>query len=541
VSAPVQLGIAGLEDAIEIGRGGFAAVYRARQPAFGRNVAVKVLMVHLDDKARDRFARECQAMGALSEHPAIVTIHDAGFDPTGRPYLVMTLMPGGSLEDRLAREGPLAWPDVVTIGVRIADALATAHEHGIIHRDVKPANLLVSRFGDVMLSDFGIARIAGGPETRTGSVTASLAHAPPEVIDGGRPTERSDVYSLASSLFTLIRGRPPFAEPTDETALVMIRRILEAPTPDLRLSGVPDAVCAVLERSLAKDPDDRHPSAAAFGAELRAAAPTGPIAHAPTPPPWVATTPPPSTAPPVTGPAPAAVTPPPFAAPPAPPGPPMPARPDPERTTVVVPLAPAAGARPDPGVTPTPPVSPVPTPPTATPLVTPPGTTTETTPGGALPPVGPAPSPPPRRRRTRLFVAALVVVVVLLAVAGAVALLGGDDGEDDSGGGGGDIAVGDEVDGSIDEHGEVDQYVLDAPGEGVVIKVLGEGGGFDPLLRLVDEDGEVFAEDDDSFGGTEDHDPILDLELPDGVVTIEVSAYADETIGDYTLVIEPWE
>ncbi len=267
-----DLGIAGLTGAVEIGRGGFGVVYRARQDAFGRDVAVKILSgPRLDDEAQRRFVRECLATGSVSTHPNIVTVLDAGTTEDGRPYLVMEFLPGGSLGDRLAEHGPLPWPDAVSMGVSLAGALETAHHLGVLHRDIKPENVLVNAFGDACLADFGIARVQGGTETRSGVISASLAHAPPEVLDGRSPTAASDVYALASTIHTLIRGTAPFAAASDESLHPLMLRIFSQPPPDLREEGVHDEVVSVLERALAKDPAGRFATASAFGQALREA------------------------------------------------------------------------------------------------------------------------------------------------------------------------------------------------------------------------------------------------------------------------------
>ena len=264
------LGIEGLEEPEVIGVGGFATVYKAFQPAFRRTVAVKVLaMTSLDDRSRERFERECQAMGSISEHPSIVTVHDAGFTATGRPYLVMAHLSGGSLQDRLDQAGTMTWQEATLAGVLLAGALETSHRADIIHRDIKPANVLISQYGEPQLTDFGIARISGGHETRSGVITASMSHAPPEILDGLRPTVGADVYSLASTIFELMYGKPPFSSDTDESMVPMLRRILTEDPPDLRPTGVPDAVCTVLERAMAKKPEDRYESAEEFGRALQ--------------------------------------------------------------------------------------------------------------------------------------------------------------------------------------------------------------------------------------------------------------------------------
>jgi Protein kinase domain/Bacterial Ig domain len=267
------LGLDGFSDAVQVGHGGYGVVYRAVQDDLHRAVAVKVLSGGpTDGGSRRRFERERLAMGALSGHPAIVMVHESGFNAAGRPYLVMEYMAGGSLADRLAAEGPMSWQEAVAIGARIASGLEAAHAAGLLHRDVKPENLLVSDFGEVKLSDFGIASLTEGSMTATHTVTASVAHAGPEILEGKRPSEASDVYSLGSTVFALISGRAAFRNETDESVVPMLTRVLTAPVPDLRPLGVPDSVAVVLERAMAKDPADRYQSARDFREALEHAA-----------------------------------------------------------------------------------------------------------------------------------------------------------------------------------------------------------------------------------------------------------------------------
>jgi serine/threonine protein kinase len=269
-----DLGIEGLEDPVEVGVGGFATVYKTFQPAFRRTVAVKILAaVNLDEAAKLRFERECQAMGSLSEHPNIVTVYGAGFTTVhgSRPYMIMAYLPGGSMAERLDERGSIRWEEASLIGVHLAGALETSHRGDIIHRDIKPANVLMSSYGDAQLTDFGIARIAGGHETQSGVITASMAHAPPEVLDGERPSVSADVYSLGSTLFELVYGAPAFQVDGDESMVPMLRRILTADPPDLRERGVPEELCLVIEKAMAKDPAQRQASALRFGRELQQA------------------------------------------------------------------------------------------------------------------------------------------------------------------------------------------------------------------------------------------------------------------------------
>lgn len=264
-----QLRLKGFEDLKEIGRGGFAVVYRARQSALSRDVAIKVLSADgSDPNVRRRFRREGASMGMLSEHPAIMQVHEAGVDDEGRMYLVMPLATG-TLADRLENEGPLDPQEVAHLGVVLAGALETAHGMGVLHRDVKPANVLVDRFGDPRLGDLGISSVLGSTATKTGELAASIAYAPPEVIDGQRPEVAADVYSLGATLFTLLRGSPPFAEPDDTGLAPMLARVLTKDPPDLSGMGVPEPLRGAILTAMAKDPQDRYASCAAFGERLR--------------------------------------------------------------------------------------------------------------------------------------------------------------------------------------------------------------------------------------------------------------------------------
>ncbi len=265
----MDLGIVGLQDAEVVGRGGFAVVYRAFQPAFRRLVAVKILNTgDLDDVTRRRFERECQAMGVLSGHPGIVTVHDAGFTADNRPYIVMAFVAGGTLADRVRTHGAVPWSAVAPIGVRLAGALETAHRAGIIHRDVKPGNVLMSGYG-ALLSDFGIASVSGATETKSGMITASFEHAAPEVLDGNRPSVASDIYSLGSTMFAALAGAAAFSRTTDESILPLIVRVQRDPVPDLRDHGVPQPFQDILNKAMAKAPADRYASAFELGEALR--------------------------------------------------------------------------------------------------------------------------------------------------------------------------------------------------------------------------------------------------------------------------------
>lgn len=265
-----EIGVSGYDDVRLIGQGGFGNVYKAHQAAFDRLVAIKVLTVgNVSESAQARFDRECRAIGRLSGHPHIVTVYDSGMTAWGRPYIAMDYMAGGSFGDLISRSGPIGWERALGVGVKIAGALHTAHEAGILHRDVKPENILISGYGEPKLADFGISTIPGGYQTRSGVVTASLTHIAPEVLDGARATESSDLYALASTIYTLIAGSPPFVRDEDEGLHAVITRVMRDPIPDLRPQGVPKEMCALLERTTAKSPEERPSSAADFGRALQ--------------------------------------------------------------------------------------------------------------------------------------------------------------------------------------------------------------------------------------------------------------------------------
>lgn len=265
---PEHLGTDEFVDLEEIARGGYGIVYRAQQPAFRRTVAIKVL-TSVDEETRSRFVRERHALGAVSSHPNIPEVFGSGMTPAGSPYIAMAYMSGGSYEGLLAKQGPLPVGEAIRAVVKIAGAVETAHNSGILHRDIKPDNVLLSSFGEPQLADFGIAAIAGGTRTKTGSTPASLAYAAPEVLDRKKPNTLSDVYSLGATLFALVAGYPPFWRESDESLVPLMVRTAQDPLPDLRHTGVPHELCDVMERATSKRPEERYSSAASFGEALR--------------------------------------------------------------------------------------------------------------------------------------------------------------------------------------------------------------------------------------------------------------------------------
>jgi serine/threonine protein kinase len=254
-----------------IATGGMGEVWRAQDTVLGREVAVKLLKREYadDPRFRERFANEAKHAASL-HHPNIATVFDFGENETAdgsRPYLVMELVDGRPLSDLIRPDRPMD-PDQVRDLVRqAAEALAAAHGAGIVHRDVKPANLLVTPAGRVKVTDFGIARAADSVAlTSTGEVLGTPHYLSPEQAEGKVATPASDVYALGVVLFECLTGRRPFAGDTPiATALAHIR----SPVPDLP-DGIPDDLAAVTRRALSKDPGERYLDAAAFAAALGA-------------------------------------------------------------------------------------------------------------------------------------------------------------------------------------------------------------------------------------------------------------------------------
>ena len=273
-----------------IANGGMAGVWEAHDELLGRSVAVKVLASHLseDDRARRRFEREARAAAGLSSHPHVVTIYDVG-EHDGRVFMVMELMPGGTVADRLKPGRAIADETALRWLREAAGALDAAHDHGVVHRDIKPGNLLLDDHDRLAIADFGIARLALEDQlTATGQVLGTASYISPEQAVGEPATAASDRYALAVVAFELLTGSRPFqAEHFAAQARAHVED--QPPLATERDPSLPRGVDAVLDRGLAKDPDDRWPSAGAMVAALdRAMAasrpatePTRPIAAPP--------------------------------------------------------------------------------------------------------------------------------------------------------------------------------------------------------------------------------------------------------------------
>ncbi len=259
--------VPGLEVLDVVARGGHGTVYRARQLEHDRLVALKVLDGRfVDDDLRRRFDRERLALGRLSDHPAIVALLDSGFTEAGAPYLLLEYAPGGTLRTHLDRFGAMSLDEATALAVSLAAATERTHNAGVVHRDIKPGNILRSAYDGWMLTDFGIASLLDRSATTV--VQVSYAHTAPETFDGGPPSATADVYGLASVLATCLTAVEPFEMLPDEAPVSAMRRVITEPYPDLRRAGVPDDLAGLLEMALSKEPLQRPVSARAFAAAL---------------------------------------------------------------------------------------------------------------------------------------------------------------------------------------------------------------------------------------------------------------------------------
>lgn len=250
-----------------IGQGGMGVVYRARDLRLKRIVALKVMAPELaaDERFRERFAREAELAMSL-EHPNVVPIHDAG-ELDGRLYLVMRFVEGTDLRALLREEGALEPRRALAIVAQVAHALDAAHAKGLVHRDVKPSNVLLTSEDHVYLTDFGLTKRAESASgfTAAGQMLGTIDYVAPEQIEGGEADTRGDVYGLACVLFETLTGAAPFASASGGMAKMWAHLNAEPPSVRDQRPDVPKELDELIRRGLAKRPDER-PSAATFGA-----------------------------------------------------------------------------------------------------------------------------------------------------------------------------------------------------------------------------------------------------------------------------------
>jgi eukaryotic-like serine/threonine-protein kinase len=270
-----------------LGSGGMGEVFLARDRVLGRDVALKVLRTQYagDSEFAERFKREARSAASLS-HPNIVQVYDRGETEDGSSYIAMEYVPGGTLKEKIVGDGPLGAREAAAIGAQVAEALGAAHERGMVHRDIKPQNVLLTDRGDAKVADFGIAR-AGSSVTisRTGSVMGTAGYMSPEQALGEPATPKSDLYSLGVVLFEALTGELPYT--ADNPIAVSMKHVNEPVHPPREIDPtIPEGMNALVTRLMAKDPEDRYASAVELADDLwkisRGDPTAAPVAAAPT-------------------------------------------------------------------------------------------------------------------------------------------------------------------------------------------------------------------------------------------------------------------
>ena len=252
--------IRGLSGWSPLARGGNTLIWEARQDLLSRRVAVKVYRSGVAAGVYETFAREADIAGRLSDHPGVVTVYDAGLLPDARPYLIMELCAGGSLTQWLDPAELRTEEQIRQVGMRVADALAGLHARGVVHRDVKPANILIDGFGRPRLGDFGLATVVGAETAASDVLRITPAYAPPEAFVASTTTESGDVFSLAATVYALLSGHPPR---TLEAGGGLPTMVEVAATPIAPLPGVNWHLMDAVMTALSSDSAAR-PSAAEF-------------------------------------------------------------------------------------------------------------------------------------------------------------------------------------------------------------------------------------------------------------------------------------
>ncbi len=257
----------------ELGRGMMGVVYQARDSVLQRTVALKTISLAfaVSEQEREafeaRFLQEARAAATLA-HPGIVVVYDVGIDLTvGTLYMALEFLPGKTLQSIIATGDVLGWREALRTIARVAEALHHAHSHGIIHRDVKPANIMILASGEPKIMDFGVAKLEGGLLTTRGQVLGSPPYMSPEQSQGHSLDARSDLFSLGSVLYELLTGKKAFAGRDLPTVLLNVAYEDPAPPSTLQ-AGLPPVIDRVVARALAKEPADRYPSGKALAEDI---------------------------------------------------------------------------------------------------------------------------------------------------------------------------------------------------------------------------------------------------------------------------------
>jgi serine/threonine protein kinase len=265
-----------------LGEGGMAKVFRGTDKVLGRTIAVKVLSPQFakDHQFVSRFRREAQAAAALN-HPNVVSVYDTGSED-GIHWIVMEYVDGRTLKSVVREEGPLLPERAVEIAQAVCLALATAHEKGLVHRDIKPGNIMLTPSGETKVMDFGIARATAGADTltQTAAVLGTAAYLSPEQAQGKPVDARSDIYAVGCVLYEMLTARPPFEG--DSPVAIAYKHVRETPTPPSRLNGdVPGELDAIVLKAMAKNPDNRYQTTREMAEDLQRLARGQPVTATP--------------------------------------------------------------------------------------------------------------------------------------------------------------------------------------------------------------------------------------------------------------------